>query len=356
MNRTGEDLWGSLLKAGLVEGAAPATDTIESPWYVKAILAFSGWLAAIFLLGFVGVGLQFIIESGLASLITGGVMMGAAYAVLRIPKNEFFEHLALAMSIAGQALAVWAFYEILDTHGALLWALVALLQILLAVVMPNYVHRVLSSYAAAIAFAMTLASMRVPYLAEGLVMLLTAWIWLNEFRYRRYMRRMRAFGYGLVMALIQLTGMTLFFRERMDWLIDYAPNEALVPSWLGELATGAVMLYVVWRLLQRLGMRLTDPFAMTALLSTMLFCGVSLEARGITAGMTIILLGFAGGNRVLLGLGIASLLFYISSYYYLLETTLLLKSGTLLMVGVVLLGVRWLMLHVASRPKEASDG
>ena len=74
----------------------------------------------------------------------------------------------------------------------------------------------------------------------------------------------------------------------------------------GELATGAVMLYVVGKLLQRLGMRLTDPLAMTTLLSTILFCGVALEARGITAGMTIILLGFAGGNRVLLGLGIAA--------------------------------------------------
>ncbi len=128
-------------------------------------------------------------------------MMGAAYAVLRIPKNEFFEHLALAMSIAGQALAVWAFYEMLGTHGTLLWAMVALLQVLLAVIMPNYVHRVWSSYAAAITFAMTLASMRVPYLAHGLILLLTAWIWLNEFRYRRYMRRMRAYrvwlGYRL---------------------------------------------------------------------------------------------------------------------------------------------------------------
>ncbi len=57
MSRTGEDLWGSLLKAGLVEGQPPATDTIESPWYVKAILAFSGWLAAIFLLGFRGCGI-----------------------------------------------------------------------------------------------------------------------------------------------------------------------------------------------------------------------------------------------------------------------------------------------------------
>lgn len=356
MSRPGEPLWETLLEAGLVQGDAPATDTIESPWYVKALLAFSGWLAAMFLLGFVGVGFRFIMESGLASLITGGVMMSAAYAVLRIPKNEFVEHLALAMSIAGQALAVWAFYEMLDTHGALLWALVALLQVLLALVMPNDVHRVWSSYAAAITFSMTLASMRAPYMAEGLVMLLTAWIWLNEFGYPHYMRRMRAVGYGLVIALIQLTGTLLFGHETLRWLAETSAVGEWVPPWVGEILAGAVMVYVVWKLLQRLGMRLAEPFAMATLLSTILFCGVSLEARGITAGMTIVLLGFAGGNRVLQGLGLASLLFYISSYYYLLETTLLFKSGTLLMVGAVLLAVRWLMLHVASRQKEAANG
>ena len=129
-----------------------------------------------------------------------------------------------------------------------------------------------------------------------------------------------------------------------------------VPPWVGEILAGAMMLYVVWKLLQRQGLRPSEPLAITTLLGTILFCGVSLEARGITAGMTIILLGFAGGNRVLLGLGIASLLFYISSYYYLLETTLLHKSGTLVVVGVVLLAMRWLMLHVASRQKEANDG
>ena len=357
MSRPGEQLWDTLLQAGLVQGEAPATDRmIASPWYVKGILAFSGWLAALFLLGFVGVGLQFIIESGPASFMAGGVMMGAAYAVLRIPKNEFVEHLALAMSIAGQALAVWGFYGILDTHGALLWALVVFLEALLAVIMPNDVHRVLSAYAAAISFAMTLACMRQPYLAQGLVMLLAAWIWLNEFRYPRYTRRLRAIGYGVVIALIQLTGMTLFFYESMGWLIDYGPQEALLPPWLGEAASGAVMLYVVWKLLPRVGLRPADPRALTILLSTLLFCGVSLEAHGLTAGMTILLLGFAGGNRVLLGLGIAALLCYLSSYYYLLERTLLYKSVTLLMVGAVLLAVRWLLLRVAFRPKGAIDG
>ena len=356
MSRPGKQLWDSLLHAGLVQGEPPVVDRIESPWYVKGILAFSGWLAAVFLLGFVGVGLQFIIESGLASFIVGSLMMGAAYAVLRIPKNEFVEHLALAVSIAGQALVVWALSEMFDTQGALLWALVAMLEGLLAVIMPNYVHRVLSAYAFAICLALTLASLRQPFITQGIVMLMTAWLWLNAFRYPRHMRRMRAIGYGLVIALIQLTGMTLFFREGLGWLVDYGPHEVLVPPWLGEAATGAVMLYVVWKLLQRLGMRLADPVALTALLSTLLISGVSLKAQGITAGMAIILLGFAGSNRVLLGLGIAALLFYISSYYYLLETTLLYKSGTLLMVGAALLAVRWVMSAVASRTKEVADG
>ena len=48
----------------------------------------------------------------------------------------------------------------------------------------------------------------------------------------------------------------------------------------------------------------------------------------------------------LLGLGIASLLFYISSYYYLLDATLFAKAQTLLIVGLVLLAVRWLMVRI----------
>ena len=356
MSRPEAKLWETLRQAGLVQGEVPVNDTDESPWYVKAILAFSGWLAAIFLLGFVGVGLRLIMESEVASLITGAVMMAAAYGILRVPKNEFLEHLALAVSIAGQAMAVLALARMLDNHGAPLWVWVALLEVALAVVMPNYVHRVLSSYAAATALAMTLAAVRLPYLAQGIVMLLAAWIWLHEFRYPRHLRGLQACGYGLVIALIQMTGMSLFFRESTRWLIEYAPDAVLAPAWVGELVTGAVMLYVVAQLLRRQGLSLAAPFALTALLGTVLFGGVSLEAHGIALGLTIILLGFAGGNRVLLGLGIASLLFYISSYYYLLEKTLLYKSGILLAVGAVLLVLRWLLTVVASRPQEAVDG
>jgi len=68
----------------------------------------------------------------------------------------------------------------------------------------------------------------------------------------------------------------------------------------------------------------------------------------------IVLLGFANGNRVLVGLGIASLLFYVSGYYYLLDATLLVKSGVLAATGAVLIAARWLVLNVVM-PKERAD-
>ena len=71
-----------------------------------------------------------------------------------------------------------------------------------------------------------------------------------------------------------------------------------------------------------------------------------MEVQGITVGIVILVLGFSGANRVLLGLGSVSLLFYISSYYYLLDTTLLDKSLSLFIVGLVLLIIRWLMSHI----------
>ena len=352
MSRQPEQLWMTLLQAGLVQGTAPEPSGLESPWYVKGLLAFSGWLAALFLLGFIAVAFKFIIKSGPISFITGAAMIGGAFAILRIPKNEFFEHLGLAVSLAGQALVVWGIFELTNQNDKLAWMLIAQLQVPLAVVMPNFVHRVFSSFVAAFAFAMALSAMRVPYVFSGIVVFLAAWLWLNEFRYPQHMRKVRAIGYGLVLALIQLKGSVLFGYLGMSWRSGRNSSELWVQPWMGEVLAGAVTLYVVWQLLQRHGQAISDRLAITALLGTLLLCAVSMEAPGITAGIVIMLLGFAGGNRVLLGLGIVSLLFYMSSYYYLLDATLLAKALTLLIVGLILLAVRWIMLGIMPVQKE----
>jgi uncharacterized membrane protein len=123
---------------------------------------------------------------------------------------------------------------------------------------------------------------------------------------------------------------------------------------MGELLIGVVALYVVRQLLRRYAQGVSTRTAVTALLATLLLCAVSMEVRGISVGMLIMLLGFAGSNRILLGLGIVSLLFYISSYYYLLEASLQAKSLSLLLIGLTLLVIRLLIPALLPAPREAN--
>ncbi len=345
------NVWSTLQQAGLVQGSAPESNQQDSPWYIKLLLAISGWLAALFLLGFLGAGFDFVFRNAATSLIVGSIMICAAFALLRVPKNDFVEHIALAVSLAGQALLIWVIFD--STNSTTSWLVTAILQLGLAAVMPNFVHRVISSFVSAFCFSAGLAASGVPYIAGSIVMFTAAWLWLHEFNYPEHMRKQKAIGYGLVLGLIQIKGSALFGLSTLGWRAAEADLMLWVQPWMGEVLTGAVTLYVVWTILKRLGHALSDPITIVALSGTVLLTIVSMEARGITVGMLILLLGFAVSNRVLMGLGIISLLFYISSYYYLLNTTLLAKSQTLLIVGLVLLAARWLLLRIAPTHKEA---
>lgn len=354
MNQPSQPIWTTLQQAGLVRGDAPTTEKLESPWFVKVLLAFSGWLASLFLLGFFGVGFEIIFKNNIVAAIIGSLMIVGAYFILRIPKNEFFEHMGLAASLAGQALITWSLFDGLNDRVA--WVFVAVVQGVLAIVMPNFVHRVFSSFIAAFSFSAFLSVFGAPYIFSSIVMFIAAWLWLHEFQYPKQTRKIHAIGYGTVLGLIQLKGGSLFSFNLTGWRTVKTNTELWVQPWMAEVLAGVVLIYVVWQLLQRLGYRLPEPLTITALVCTVILSAVSMKAPGITVGMMILLLGFAGSNRILMGLGIVSLLFYISSYYYLLDASLLAKAQTLLITGVVLLLVRWLMLKMIRQEKEIAHG
>lgn len=341
-----ETLWTKLVEAGIVEGPAPIEDGGESPWYMRVLTGFSGWLAALFLLGFVGSAFVWAIDNATLSLAVGAVMILAAYTILRHAQNEFVEHLALALSLAGQALLFWGIFR-LNSPGwsASTWLWIALLEMALTWWMPSFVHRVFSAFVAATALSVAFALMHVPYVMDSVLLLVMAWIWLNLFRYPQHLGRWRAVGYGLVLALIPLKGSVLFQASGTGWRAQPFQVESWLQPWMAELLTVAVVLYVVWRLLQRYQHDTGDRFSLLVLAASLLFALLSLEAPGLATALVILLLGFAVGNRVLLGLGIAALLFFVSAYYYLLDITLLAKAGHLLVIGVTSLVLRWLAVY-----------
>lgn len=353
MSKLEDKVWSTLLEVNLVEGEAPTSVDLESPWYVKTLLAFCGWFASLFILGFIGTALSFVIDSAGACFLVGGFLIGGAFFVLRLPKNEFFVHMALAFSLAGQALIVFAFFRLTRHDHSSTWTLIALLQTVLAIVMPNFVHRVFSSFFAAFSFSAALSSAGILYLSDAVIMLLVALLWLNEFHFPRHIKKIRGIGYGLVLALIQIKSTTILGMR--DWnrlFFGHRQNELVSQPWVGELLASVTILFVVWQLLKRNGHSIFDPTSIAAIVGTTALCAASFEAQGISIGVTIILLAFAGSNRVLLALGTASLLGYVSYYYYQLDITLLAKSQTLFLTGAILLCSRFLLGYLIPRLEE----
>src|SRR5688500_15355768 len=96
-------LWERLAAAGLVTGEMPADTSSPTPWYVRVMLCVAGFIAALFLMAFVGAGLMFVVESAIASAVAGAVLIGAAVAIFRgAPRSDFASTFALALSMLGQ--------------------------------------------------------------------------------------------------------------------------------------------------------------------------------------------------------------------------------------------------------------
>lgn len=347
MNSARNELWKMLVHAGVVSGELPSADSIESPWYIKALLAISGWLAALFLLGFIGAAFSFAFRNSGVSFVVGGLMIGGAYAFLRMPKNEFIEHLALAVSFAGQCLVAYAIYDSIKGEAGIF--LIAVFQLGLAVVMPNFLHRVFSSFAFAFFLSHAFTGWGLPYVVSGLILCSAAWLWLNEFRFSRYTNMFQPIGYGLILAVVSITCTALMSSD-----FSLSHNKTLyIQPWMGEVIAGVALLYVVWEIVNRIGHGGLNKVSLVLYGAVVALTLVSWQAHGITVGLVILLLGFAGSNRVLMGLGIIAFLYFVSSYYYFLEVTLLIKSLSLLLIGLVMLGVRWLLIHFTSTVEEA---
>lgn len=319
------------------------------------MLGIAGWLAAGFLLGFVGVGFSFVMQSKSASLAVGFMVITAAYAVFRVaPRNDFSSMFGLSVSFAGQALVMFGVLGLFERHltGATPWLIVAAIEAALAFMMPNFIHRVVSAYAAGAALAYACEVSGAQAAAAGILAATVAFVWLREAQFGTLGTVVTPIAYGLTLALMQVEGLSSF-RHSVAMLLRERQFPTAWP-WIGEALVACALLASVWVLLRRAGWEPQQPRTLLGLVVAIAIGAASFRAPGIAGGLMIVLLGFANGNRVLAGLGIASLLVYVSSYYYLLDATLLVKSEVLAATGVALLVARWIVLNVIM-PKEGAD-
>jgi hypothetical protein len=340
-----QGLWERLRAAGLVEGAMPAAEDPSSPWYVRVMLGAAGWIGALFLLGFIGLAFHGILDSEAAMLAAGALCCIGAYGLFQIAEdNDFATQFGLALSFAGQGLAIFALFGLFRFETSATYFLIFGLEAALALFWPSFIHRMLTSWAAVFALSLALSRSGLPGITPGLAAAGFAGIWLSEPRWGRREDIWRPIGYGLALYLVQAHAVSLLGGQSFLWrslaraeahgLIQYA-------VWAGRALVILVFMGSVVRLLGRSGIAPAERTGAAILATAALTMVLAWFAPGAGTALLIVVLGFAGANRPLMGLGLAALGLFLSGYYYQMQATLLVKSLVLAVSGGLLLGGRW---------------
>jgi len=352
---TRAETWARLAAAGIVQGALPAPRP-RSPWYVRLMQGGSGWAAAMLLLMFAGGMFAVLFESDASMLAVGSTAcVLAAFVFRRWPDSDFAAQLGFAVSLAGQALIGMGLWGLLGEPVGVFAAAMAGLEVLLFLVVPNFLHRAWSAWAAVVFAWLAAADAGVAALVPGLLIGAFAWVWLAGTDGVGHAERLRAAGWGLALAILQLPGaseLVTALGTRSSDLRSFLPNTAM--AWAGVAVSTAALVGVVAWLLAREGRSPASGPGVVALGSAVLLGLATLKAPGLAPAVAVLLVGFAVGSRELTGFGVLALLAYLARYYYVLHTTLLVKAVLMVAVGGALL-LAWLALRrLWPRPEAAS--
>jgi hypothetical protein len=216
--------------------------------------------------------------------------------------------------------------------------------------MPSQVHRSFSAFAASLAIYMALATSAMAAVASGLALLAITLLWLNEFRWPKRIRALHAWSYGLLLGLLFMQGLIHGGQSFAFWFDAHCTNAfAWSAPWLNGVLVALSLVLLLYKIPH-------SKLHWVLYLSPIALLLISALAPGVGQGLVIVLLGFAIGHLLVAGLGVLSLLMGIGSYYYWLDATLLTKALTLLMLGGLLLTLRWALGRWLASHKPITKG
>lgn len=346
------ELWHKFQQVGLVSGEMPPTQIVNNPWYLRVLQGLTGWFAAWFLLGSVFAVFHDFMRQESVALVIGVLFIVGAYLVYKLKDSDFIGQFALAMSLTGQSLCVFAWHDLLkDSTSA--WWLMFIMGASLAWLMPSFIHRFLSVSLAVWSLVMLCVSWPIVWLMPALVVGAVTFIWLTESRWLIYSERVRPIAYALTFAALNMHSMTLLSPHELGSMnrhYQMASGRFFIP--LNEVLLAAVFVVMVIALLQRYRVAFNSKQGVVALVAAVGVALLSQEMMGLAVAWSFILLGFANSNKILLAIGASTFWLYLARYYYMLDMTLLNKSYLLIATGLFLLLLRKVG-HVLSEKHHA---
>jgi uncharacterized membrane protein len=325
----------------------------EQPWYVRVMVGFSAWLASWMLIGFV-VGAA-VVESEQATLIMGVILVVGAVFARCVSDNDFMTQMALAVSLAGEGLIVFAVYEISDSFEATMFSFIFLEAVLVAFY-PDAVHRFLSSASIFGALAGLLYKWELQSLLHVIVIGGAAGFIAMVFYERGFLAR----GQGQLVLPVKwgvlfgqlgvLMLSTIYVLPELGRDFEFFPFR-----WVSTLGLGVLLLFLIYRLersgyftLARNGKAIVYGACFVLIVAV-------LKAPGLIMALLLLLLGFARSDRVLLGVAIGFFVVFLAAFFYGIEVTLLTKSLVLVAAGALLLVARIVLKHFVFQAGETES-
>lgn len=357
MNSTRAQLWQDLLHAGLVEGELPAQahdlNAVQQAWYIRLMLGFAGWVAALFLLGFVGIGWELVFKTAWLALLLGVGVCAIAWKLLnQARQHDFLQQFGIAISFAGQGLVLAGWVKGLNDQVELIAAVMILFELALVMWISNIIHRFLSCLWAVLALAFLLGKYDGLPLLSGVLALLVCIAWWHPKHYQQAVL-WRPIAYAMGVALLSAE---LFFLSDSSLLGHYRhsplpaeENARVMSVFMLALAALATCVFI----LKRENLALSQRISIWSLCATALLGLASFWMHGLSAAVLMIVIAFAHGSRLLTGMSVLAMLFFWSHFYHQLRWDLLEKSFILALSAIVLLALRW---AVSRFLKETNHG
>ncbi|WP_201613165.1 DUF4401 domain-containing protein [Psychrobacter immobilis] len=351
-----------------------AESAARSPWFISLLFGMSGILASLFFIGFLTLMLDNtgLLDSTLAVIIIGALLSiigGFLFYNARSRHSPFWNGLAFSITLAGQGYIAFALLasEIAEPLNIMLLLLV---QLLMTIVIPNFIYRLLSATLALSYLFYLLNYYHLSEVSLGLFALITSVAHLQRYTLAAFIPTKwrasffdisSAIGYAsaYVLLLVSVYFIAAEYGNSFDNL-DSLDNYGKAFSYNYYLAQGLLTLaslYAAYLILKRYHIKLLSTAGLLISAAIIVLGVISIYVSGLLATSLIIIIATANSQRVLLGLGVIALVGYIFWYYYQLDTTLLVKSASMLVIGIALLLLRWLLIkgYFANIKSSAND-
>ena len=338
-----------------------AQSEARSPWFISLFFGMSGILASLFFIGFLTLILDNtgLLDSTLAVFIIGGILSvigGFLFYNARIRHSPFWNSLAFAITLAGQGYIAYALLasEIAEPLNIMLLLLV---QLLMTVVIPNFIYRLLSATLALSCLFYLLNYYHLSEISLGLLALITSVTHLQRYTLAAFiptkwrmnaLEIMSAIGYASAYVLLSVSVYFIAAEYGNSFAnfnsLDSYGEAFSYNYYLAQGLLTLASLYAAYLILKRYQVKLRSTAGLLISAAIVLLGIMSIYVSGLLATSLIIIIATANSQRVLLGLGVIASVGYIFWYYYQLDTSLLVKSVSLFVIGIALLLLRWLLI------------